>query len=196
MLEFKKISYSYNSAELLKDITLRLSEGKTYGMSGPSGVGKSTLCKIATGQLRPTSGQIILDNQDITGTMSQKVLMVSQEPDLFPWQTVEASVEFFGNSQTSLQELLDLVSLTEKRHLYPKQLSGGMKKRLSLCRALSVQPRVLVIDELFSSQDEKLQMDLFTKLVNYTRKTKMILLIVSHDVDFLKAHCDEQLNIC
>jgi ABC-type multidrug transport system ATPase subunit len=195
MLEIKNLSFQYGQKQILKNFQHTFVEGKIYGLAGLSGVGKSTLCKILCGQLKPQAGEVRLRDELINGQMSKKIIMVSQEFDLFAWQTVGQTIDFFKAPGLSKSDLLKFVSLQSHEQQYPKQLSGGMKKRLSLCRALSGDPSVLIIDELFSSQDADLQMDLFHKLTDYVREKKKILIIVSHDTHFLKENCDEFLNL-
>ena len=157
MFVVEDLSFSYDKKKVLNGFSCHFEAGRSYGLSGPSGIGKSTFCKILSGQLAPQKGSLSLNGENVTGKMSRKVLMVSQDADLFAWQTVSKTIDFFKEPETSKDELLALVALDKYRDFYPKQLSGGMKKRLSLCRALSANPSVLIIDELFSSQDVALK---------------------------------------
>jgi len=195
MFQVRDLFFDYENKKILSGLSCEFQAGRIYGLSGPSGTGKSTLCRLLAGQIAPRAGSVKLDGRDVTGQMSRDVLLVSQDNDLFSWQTVEKTIDFFKSPETSKDDLLAVVSLTDHREFYPKQLSGGMKKRLSLCRALSAAPKVLIVDELFSSQDEHLQEDLFASLAKYIRAQNRILIIVSHDLGFLKKHCDEQIQL-
>jgi ABC-type multidrug transport system ATPase subunit len=194
MFVVENLSFNYDKKKILTGFSCHFEAGRSYGLSGPSGIGKSTFCKLLSGQLVPSHGTVHLDGKNVTGKMSRKVLMVSQDVDLFAWQTVSKTIDFFKEPETSKDELLSLVALDKYRDFYPKQLSGGMKKRLSLCRALSANPSVLIIDELFSSQDAALQEELFKSLSRYVKEKRKVLIVVSHDVESLKKHCDQHLN--
>lgn len=194
MLQVTDLSFSYDEKFQVKNFNFEFQTGKIYGLLGPSGIGKSTLCRLISGQLTPTSGKILLKSELRNSKMDRNILMVSQENDLFPWQKVLQAVEFFKSPETNAQEILKWVGLGQVQSLYPRELSGGMKKRLSLARALSAKPQVLILDETFSSQHGELQEDLIQFLKSYALNTKLIVIIVSHDQIFLDKFCDIQIH--
>jgi len=186
MIEFRNICHRYHGQEgalILRDISFTIAPGECVGLTGPSGCGKSTLAHIGAGHIAPVSGQVVVDGVDLTSRPSRQVFLIHQEPDLFPWQKVRRQVEFaMGKAeQGRVAELLALVKLSGFEEYYPRQLSGGMKKRLALARALAVNPRLLVLDESFSSLDFNLKGELYEDLRRIWRETGATILLITHD---------------
>jgi ABC-type nitrate/sulfonate/bicarbonate transport system ATPase subunit len=186
MIEFRQISHRYpDSADelLLREISFTIAPGECVGLTGPSGCGKSTLAHIGAGHITPASGQVVVDGVDLTSRPSRQVFLIHQEPDLFPWQKVKKQVEFaLGQADAGrVAALLALVKLSGFEEYYPRQLSGGMKKRLALARALAVNPRLLVLDESFSSLDSNLKTELYEDLRCIWRETSATILLITHD---------------
>ena len=186
MIEFQNISHRYPGSDgdlLLREISFAIAPGECVGLTGPSGCGKSTLAHIAAGHIAPAGGRVLVDGVDLTSRPSRKVFLIHQEPDLFPWQKVCKQVEFaMGKAEPGrVAELLALVRLSGFENYYPRQLSGGMKKRLALARALAVNPRLLVLDESFSSLDSNLKVELYEDLRRVWRETSATILLITHD---------------
>ena len=170
------------------DLTVR--EGEVVGIVGPSGCGKTTLLNLMAGFVRPTEGRVLIDDQPpIPGRGS--VGVVFQADSVFPWMTVGENVGYgmqFNGSPTADRQAvvnrhLDNVGLAGLAHRWPRELSGGMKKRVDLARAYAANPQVLLLDEPFGSLDvltkEEMQI-LFRRTWNDQRKTAIF---VTHDVE-------------
>ncbi|MCB0419802.1 MAG: ATP-binding cassette domain-containing protein, partial [Bdellovibrionales bacterium] len=154
MLEIEEISFIYSQqAERLFDkLSFKIESGESVGLKGASGSGKSSLCRILAGHLKPHKGSIRLNGKDITGNPSRSIILIPQEDDLYPWlkgvdQVIIAQAR---RSHKEALKLLSLFKISQVAHLYPVQLSGGMKKRLALARAFAAQPAVMILDESLS----------------------------------------------
>lgn len=195
MLELQHLTLTHGTHTLIEDLNFRFEDGAIYGLQAPSGRGKTTLCRAIAGHHSPRSGKVILDGKDITGRPGRNVILVNQDSDLFPWQRAGEAISFVKDPDESTERWLEFASLTERRNHYTKELSGGMKKRLSLARALSSHPKVLILDEVFSSQDFQLQQDIFQKTADVITSSHAILIIVSHDENFLHRSCQKILTL-
>lgn len=180
----ENISFSFkDGAPLLRNFSLNLQRGHCGGITGPSGCGKSTLALILAGHLRPQSGSVWIDGSDVTARPGRDVFLVAQDSDLFPWQTVEAQIAFGMKSPDPqrVRELIEMTKLKGFEKFYPRQLSGGMKKRLSIARALAVDPKLLIFDESFSALDFDLRQALFADLKEIWKRTQTTILLITHD---------------
>lgn len=186
VITFEHISHRYqgrNGSLILDDVSFTINSGECVGLTGPSGCGKSTLAHIGAGYIRPEHGRVLVDGHDLTNKPGRDVFLIHQETDLFPWQTVTRQIMFALKmpDPAKVAELIALVQLTGSENLYPRQLSGGMKKRLALARALAVNPRLLILDESFSSLDSNLKMELYRDLRQIWQKTRTTILLITHD---------------
>ena len=177
-----------DSRPVLSGIDLDVKEGEFVSLIGPSGCGKSTLLRLVAGILNPTSGQIVFDTGD---TLSKDFLsFVFQEPTLLPWLTASKNVELPLKIQGADAEerinrsmyLLDKVGLGDFANSYPRQLSGGMKMRVSIARALSVEPQLLLLDEPFGALDEMTRDALNEELLRIRSINSWTALFVTHSV--------------
>lgn len=183
-IEINQISHKFSvGAPVLKDFTLHIEKGECVGVTGRSGCGKSTLAQIIAGHIAPSQGQVYINGREITGHPQRNVFLVHQDSDLFPWQKVHQQIAFGSENADPKQisELIELTKLTGFENYYPRQLSGGMKKRLSIARALAVNPQLLIFDESFSSLDFELRVELFTDLKAIWRKKQTTILLITHD---------------
>lgn len=181
ILEVKGVEKKYNSLEVLKDIDLDLKAGEIVSLLGPSGSGKTTIFRLITGLTEPDHGLVNLR----AGT---RVGYVFQEPRLVPWKTVEKNLEFVQNNFIDKKEarllrdkLLKMSGLDGFRFSYPGQLSGGMKQRLEIIRALAIKPDLLLLDEPFKSLDAHLRVSLRKMLFNYWQQERLSLFMITHD---------------
>ncbi len=200
MIEFQDICHRFTqekNGDVLRNISMTIHQGECVGLTGPSGCGKSVLANIAAGHIVPSSGRIVVDGTDLTGLPSRKVLLIHQESDLFPWLKVKKQISFVMHNKNSktIDELLALVGLKSYSGYYPIELSGGMKKRLALARALAVNPKLLILDETFSSLDSKLKRVLHRELKQIWETTKTTILMITHDSKDLENLAQREIRL-
>lgn len=190
MIDIKGICYGYasNNQPTIRNISFAIKKGECVGLTGPSGCGKSTLASIIAGHIVPDKGTVSIDGKNVTGVPSRDVFLIHQGNDLFPWQRVERQVSFaLGEKDLSkINELLFLTKLNGFERYYPNELSGGMKRRLAIARALAINPKLLILDESFSFLDSNLKNNLYADLKDIWRVTKTTILLITHDSDDLK----------
>jgi NitT/TauT family transport system ATP-binding protein len=177
-----------NSLAVLEDINVEVSDGEFICLVGPSGCGKSTLLNLMGGFLAPTSGSISIDGNAVDGPDPRRIL-VFQERGVFPWLTVEGNIAF-GLSKLSRAErderiahYVQLVRLQGFEHSYPSDLSGGMKQRLQVARALAVNPDVLYLDEPFGALDSVTRHIMRGELLRIWQEERRTIIFVTHDID-------------
>lgn len=181
VLEITGVKKVYDSLEVLEDISLYLKQGEIASLLGPSGCGKTTLFRMVAGLTKPDGGKIILKP-------GSRVGYVFQEPRLLPWKTVEENLVFvqqnyLGEEEARFirEELLTATGLLDFKDHYPAQLSGGMKQRLELIRALSIKPDLLLLDEPFKSVDTHLKIKLREMILSFWKEEGLSLLLITHD---------------
>jgi NitT/TauT family transport system ATP-binding protein len=174
----------------LEGASLDVERGELVSLIGPSGCGKSTLLSLMGGLATPTSGQIWIDGEPVSGPSPQKIAFVFQESALFPWRTVLENVKlgmaFQGVPKAErnrrAHESLDAVGLTEFAYHYPSHLSGGMKQRAQLARALGLKTEILLMDEPFAAVDEQTRMVLGEDLSVLLARTGKTIVLVTHSL--------------
>ena len=174
----------------LRDFTLAVAKGEFVSIVGPSGCGKSTFLNILLGLISPDTGQMELNGTRITGP-SQERAMVFQEFGLLPWRTVLANVELGlelkgmppAQRAQRAHNLINLVGLKGFEHHYPHELSGGMKQRVGLARALATEPEVLLMDEPFAALDAQTRDLMQAELLQIWEQTKKTVLFVTHSIE-------------
>jgi len=208
LLEVRGCRQAYHkdaSADLvvLEDVNLTLREGEMVALLGRSGSGKSTLLRIVSGLLQPTAGEVLWCGRQISGP-ADGVAMVFQSFALFPWLTVRENVELGlearrvprAEREKRAEEAIDLIGLGGFENAYPKELSGGMRQRVGLARALVVHPDLLLMDEPFSALDvltaETLRTDLIDLWVEGRLPLKSVLM-VTHNIEEAVLMCDRIL---
>jgi NitT/TauT family transport system ATP-binding protein len=176
------------ASDVLSEINLDIKEGEFVSILGPSGCGKSTLLSIVAGLTKPTSGQILLNGNQITKPGRDRG-MVFQQAALFPWMTVEENVMFPLKKEMSKKEArevahqyLQMVQLSNYTKHSPHELSGGMQQRVAIARALSMNPQVLLMDEPFGALDEQTRARLHHELEKIWIETKKTILFVTHSI--------------
>jgi NitT/TauT family transport system ATP-binding protein len=175
--------------EALTDISVTVDEGEFVAVIGRSGCGKSTLLSMIAGLLTPTTGEIGIGGEPVTGPR-RDVAMVFQRPALLPWRTVEANVmlpaEVFHWPRSDHREragdLLEMTGLSGFRKRLPHELSGGMQQRVSLCRALLQQPKVMLMDEPFSALDALTREELAVELQRIHLELGTTIVFVTHSI--------------
>jgi nitrate/nitrite transport system ATP-binding protein len=177
----------------LKDIDVSICEGEFVTLIGHSGCGKSTLLNLIAGLLAPSDGVLICAGREIAGPGPDRGV-VFQNHSLLPWLTCAENVylaveRVFGNSESKAQlkartlKALELVQLAAAAHKRPGEISGGMKQRVGIARALSMEPKVLLLDEPFGALDALTRAHLQDELMKIVAKTRSTVLMVTHDVD-------------
>jgi NitT/TauT family transport system ATP-binding protein len=174
----------------LRDVSFTTHRREFLCIIGPSGCGKSTLVRILAGLEQQTSGDVLLDGKPVKGPGRDRG-MVFQTYTLFPWLTVKKNVMFglevnnAGKSEAEAQALqwLDLVGLGKFADSYPYQLSGGMKQRVAIVRALANQPRILLMDEPFGALDAQTRARMQAHLLEIWRKIDITVVFITHDLD-------------
>ncbi len=177
----------------LRDIHLDIFEGESISLIGHSGCGKSTLLNLIAGLTRPTSGVMLCDSREIAGPGPERAV-VFQNHSLLPWLTcfdnvylaverVFSAKEGKARLKQRTHEALELVGLTHAENKYPHEISGGMKQRVGIARALSMQPRILLMDEPFGALDALTRANLQDELMKILAATRATMVMVTHDVD-------------
>ena len=178
-----------NGARVLENVNLRVGQGEFVSLIGPSGCGKSTLLKLVSGLSEPSAGRILVEA--MTPIAARETMsFIFQDATLLPWRTVTQNVrlglELEGVSRPrqlkTVPELLALVGLEEVGERYPRQLSGGMKMRVSIARALATTPRLLLMDEPFGALDEMTRDRLNEELLRLRERDRWTALFVTHSV--------------
>jgi NitT/TauT family transport system ATP-binding protein len=177
-----------NEVPVLEDVSLEIHQGEFVCLLGPSGCGKSTLLNIVAGFLTPTSGEVTIEGERVTGPDPRRIF-VFQERGVFPWLTVEGNIGF-GLFDLSRQEkaeriahYVQLVGLKGFEHAYPQELSGGMKQRLEVARALAVNPDILFLDEPFGALDSITRLIMRGELLRIWEAERKTILFVTHDIE-------------
>lgn len=174
----------------ISDLTLDVDGGQFMSVVGPSGCGKSTLLYLIAGFLDITSGSITVDGDAVNGPGTDRGV-VFQEYALFPWRTVEENVTYgleengMGKSERKdvAAKYIDMMDLTGFEDSYPKELSGGMKQRVSLARTLAYDPKILLMDEPFGALDQPLREDLQDHLIDIWADVEKTVIFITHDVE-------------
>src|ERR1044071_3399701 len=175
--------------QALEDISLTVRPGEFVSVVGPSGCGKSTLIKLIAGFSPPSSGRILCQDEEVRG-LNTKVGYVPQESKLFPWLTVEENVGFGLDSkryskqdrERQVSHFINLAGLAGFEKYYPAQLSGGMRKRASIMRALAYEPPVILMDEPFGPLDAQTRMVLQDELLKICEQKRQTIVFVTHDL--------------
>ena len=195
-LEVQNVTKVFRSSEnekpivAVKDLSLSVPRGEFLCILGPIGCGKSTLLNMIAGFERPTKGRILLEGKPINGPGPDRV-MVFQEETLFPWMTVLENIRFGlrfkGLSEEEAEEearrYLSLVGLEKFGDFRPHELSGGMKRKAELARALALNPKLLLMDEPLSSIDAISKMSLLQEILKIWEKSKKTIVYVTHNID-------------
>jgi arginine/lysine/histidine transport system ATP-binding protein len=207
VINVENLHKSYGKLEVLKGITTTIHSGEVVAIIGPSGSGKSTFLRCMNLLETPTSGTILIDDQDITDRKTnimkvrQKVGMVFQHFHLFPHKTVienltYAPINVKGLSKAVAEkvakDLLDRVGLSEKANEYPTRLSGGQKQRVAIARALAMEPEVMLFDEPTSALDPEMVKEVL-EVMKSLAHTGMTMAIVTHEMGFAREVADRVL---
>jgi len=189
-LQISRLGKSFGELQALHDINLAIERGEFIAVVGPSGCGKTTFLRIVAGLESASSGKVELDGRAVTGPGGDRGF-VFQTDNLLPWRTVFANAiigrEVAGRvgpaERRRTLELLKLVGLEGFENYHPRQLSGGMRQRVNLARALAIDPQVLLMDEPFSSLDAQTREIMQTELMRIWEAGRKTVLFVTHQID-------------
>jgi NitT/TauT family transport system ATP-binding protein len=189
-LTIRALTKTFNDLAVLKDVSVDIRKGEFISIVGPSGCGKTTFLRIIAGLEAATSGAISLDGRALHGPGDDRGF-VFQQDNLLPWRTVLGNVMVgpqiggYANSETigTARRLLALVGLGGFENYYPRQLSGGMRQRVNLARALAVDPELLLMDEPFSALDAQTREIMQTELLRIWEAGRKTVLFVTHQID-------------
>jgi NitT/TauT family transport system ATP-binding protein len=180
-LVLEKVSHSYGTVPVLKDLDLVVNPGEVVVLVGPSGCGKTTILNLLSGHIEPVSGSI--QREGVIRT-------VYQQDGLFPWLTVSENISIGLRSmvdaaqhEKELRELLQLIRLEDFKHHYPHQLSGGMRQRVELARALAGDSDILLMDEPFSALDYQARLRMRLELIRVLKQRPRTVVFVTHDIE-------------
>ncbi len=209
VIQLKNVSKEFksktNNVKALTDINLQIEKGEIFGIIGTSGAGKSTLIRCMNLLEKPTSGDVIIDNINITD-LSKKELrkqqsrigMIFQHFNLFEQRDALSNVSFALEingvakkiALNKAAEMLEVVGLKDNLKSYPSQLSGGQKQRVAIARALVNEPQVLLCDEATSALDSETKHSVLNQLVKINQIYNLTIVIVTHDISIAKNICD------
>ena len=191
MLKVTNLSVSYAGTPIISDVSFEVPTATTLAITGPSGVGKSTVLQAICGLVRISSGAISVDDRDITQLPTHKrgIGMVTQSNDLFPHRTVSQNIAFglrmrgVSPRETSdrVEELLELVGLPDFSLREIQSLSGGEARRIALARALAPSPSILLLDEPFTGLDDETRDVLMLQVKSILRSSSTTSVLVTHD---------------
>ena len=199
LLTFENVWLEYGEKIVLERVDLSITERSFVSIVGPSGAGKSSFLRLALGQEAPSRGRILLDGEVLTPECSPDRGVVFQRYSVFPHLTALRNVMFgrectkapftarlFGAARRAAAEeaeaMLVEVGLGDALHLYPAQLSGGMRQRLAIAQALMARPRVLLLDEPFGALDPGIRQDMHRLILGLWREHALTVLMVTHDI--------------
>ena len=200
IITVKQLKKSYKDLQVLNGIDLEIKKGEVVVLIGPSGCGKSTLLRCMNLLEEPTEGQVFFEGEELTGNKSnldqqrQKMMMVFQQFNLFPHMTILENVslglmKLQKKSKDEAEEralsLLERVGLADKATQYPQQLSGGQKQRAAICRALAMEPDVILFDEPTSALDPEMVKEVL-EVMKELACSGMTMICVTHEMGFAK----------
>ena len=201
MIELENVAYSYSGEALFADISLQLTPGSFYFLTGPSGAGKTTLLKLCYGALAPTVGQVSVFGEDLTGLdrdamaeLRRRLGIVHQDCQFLDHLSVVENIALplsaAGRSpedaREDLTELMAWVGLTNRAHALPPELSGGERQRAALARGVIMSPDVVIADEPTGNVDWEMSQRLLRLLVELNKMGKTVL-IATHDLSLIRA---------
>jgi len=197
MIEFKNVRKDFKNKTILKDISFNVNKGDLVAIIGASGCGKTTTLKMINRLINPSSGQILINGENIASKdvikLRRDIGYVIQQTGLFPHMTVRENIEIIPHvekmNKESIKkrtyELMEMVGLNSEEYLdrYPNELSGGQQQRVGVARAFATNPEIILMDEPFSALDPITRIQLQDELVDLQSKLKRTIVFVTHDMD-------------
>lgn len=171
---------------VLENVSAEVSRGEFVCLVGPSGCGKSTLLNIVAGFLPPSTGEVVVEGLPVNGPDRRRIF-IFQENGVFPWLTVQENIAFGVRAEDAGQDIVarytEMVGLTGFENAYPRELSGGMRQRVEIARALAANPDIIYMDEPFGALDFITRMKMRADLVRIWQSEKKTILFVTHDIE-------------
>lgn len=195
-LELKSLSFSYNddnqgrneTRKVIDNISFNLQKKSLLCILGPSGCGKTTLLKIIASMVPPSAGKVLFDGKELINPDAGRILIFQDDNQLFPWLNVIENISMplkllrINNRDNIAMDIINKVHLTGFENYYPHRLSGGMKKRAGIARALATSPELLLMDEPFGSLDAQTRKKLHKLVLEIKEKTDLTVIFVTHDI--------------
>lgn len=204
-LSAENITFMYGAAPVLKNQSLHVEQGECLCLSGPSGVGKTTMLKIIAGLLTPLSGRVTLKGNDITDRLpsDRGMAMVFQNAALFPHTRIKDNIGYglhkLGYTRDEIDEMTaeaaKLLRIEDQLRKYPGALSGGQLQRAGIARAIVRRPEILLLDEPFSSLDKPLRSQLISELDAIRKDRGMTMIYVTHDLEEIQDYADRIMEL-
>jgi D-methionine transport system ATP-binding protein len=206
-IRFERVSKRFaDGSAALTDIDLTIPAGSVFGVIGRSGAGKSTLLRLINGLERPSSGDIHVEGAALAGldhrgliALRRRIGMIFQSFGLLANRTVAGNVALPlelagvapGTRAARVEELLDLVGLSDKAQAWPARLSGGQRQRVGIARALATHPAILLSDEATSALDPETTQQVLALLTDLNRRLGLTIVMITHEIDVVRAVCDQ-----
>ena len=190
-VQIRDVRKSFGNFEVLHGVSIPIEDGEFVVLVGPSGCGKSTLLRMLAGFETPTAGRILMDGRPVTGASRDRGVVFQGDDSLYGWLTAVENVEFGlrmrrvprSERRRRALEFLDLVGLAGQADKYPSELSGGMKQRIQLARALVNEPKMLLMDEPFAALDAQTRALMQVELASIWQAARTTVLFITHDID-------------
>nr|WP_286673772.1 MULTISPECIES: ABC transporter ATP-binding protein [unclassified Clostridium] len=197
VIEFKNVSKIFKNQTVLKDVSFKIDKGELVSIIGESGCGKTTTLKMINSLIKPSSGKILIDGENIgfkdVIKLRRNMGYVIQQTGLFPHMTIRENIEIIprlekvekSNIEKKTYELMDMVGLNAEEYLdrYPTELSGGQQQRIGVARAFATNPEIILMDEPFSALDPITRLQLQDELIDLQSKVRKTIVFVTHDMD-------------
>jgi len=199
-IEINNLSKQYKRASAVKNISFKINKGKTIGLLGPNGCGKSTTIGMMLGLIKPTSGAVLINGKNIENNRTnllEKINFISPYIELPKKLTIQENLEIYGrlygvkNLKNKILELMEMLNLTEFRKRKTGELSSGQKNRVSLAKALVNDPEILLLDEPTASLDPDVGDYVRGVIENFSSKNNATILLASHNMNEVERLCDE-----